>query len=256
MAIGNVTPTNAKTRYWWAVLYPENMVPNWESELDDLIQLPHCYCIHDKDLLKDGDEQRKVHVHMIICFSNTTTYRNALNVFQRLSTPGQKCCNKCEAIINVRYAYDYLIHNTKKCKESGKHLYAESERKSGCNFDIGSYEQLSTSEIDEIFQEIRHFVLDGKLENFIDLDVIVNSLDDSRYSHVLRGHRGYFAEMTRGMYLKRKAFEEKELFSAEMRKVNIRRGKDFAKQLEEELSDEGRKIIKGRKQEQIGDTTE
>ena len=60
-----------KARYWTAVMYPENMIDDWKEEIADLIQMPGAYCVHDKDL-DDKKEGRKVHVHIIIVFSNTT----------------------------------------------------------------------------------------------------------------------------------------------------------------------------------------
>lgn len=95
MPIGNQTKTNAKGRYWWAVLYPENMVEDWEKNIDDILQIPYEYCIHDKDIVNDPDEQRKVHVHIILAFANSTTYKHAFNTFDRLSACGKKALNNC-----------------------------------------------------------------------------------------------------------------------------------------------------------------
>lgn len=43
------TPKIAKARYWWAVLYQENMRPDWREAIDDLFQLPYAYCEHTAD---------------------------------------------------------------------------------------------------------------------------------------------------------------------------------------------------------------
>ena len=50
MAIGNHTNPKVKVRYWWGILYPENMIENWKDQIEDVLQLPFCYCVHDKDL--------------------------------------------------------------------------------------------------------------------------------------------------------------------------------------------------------------
>ena len=76
-------------RYWWAVMYPENMIDNWEEKIYSLIQYPFAYCIHDKDLRHEVAEERKKHIHLIIAFNNTTTYNHALNVFRKLFAPNK-----------------------------------------------------------------------------------------------------------------------------------------------------------------------
>ena len=52
----------SKAKYWLAVLYPENMRPDWKNEIGDLLGYPYAYCIHDKDKTKDG-EARKTHAY-------------------------------------------------------------------------------------------------------------------------------------------------------------------------------------------------
>ena len=49
-----------KARYWWAVLYPENMVEGWEDKIDDLLQVPFGYCVQSADT-DSKSEHRKDH---------------------------------------------------------------------------------------------------------------------------------------------------------------------------------------------------
>lgn len=206
--VGNFTSKAQKARYWWCVLYPENMLDNWEDQIADIVQIPYEYCIHDKDLINDEDETRKVHVHMILCFANTTTYKNALSVFQRLSRPGGQACNKCEAIISMKFAHDYLIHDTDKCRECGKFQYSPEDRASGNNFDIGAYVQLDVTEQEEIFHDICDLIVNEGFTNFADLHIAVFSKGDYKYDHVLRGQRGYFEALVRGLFHKKEQAEK------------------------------------------------
>lgn len=144
-----------KGRYWWAVLYQENMVEGWRDKIDELIQVPYAYCEHTADV-DSKSEHRKDHVHLIIVFGNTTTYKTAMSVFQQL---GEKALNKCERVIDIRHCYDYLIHDTNKCRELGKHLYSTDERIEGNGFDIGNYEQISTAEKQHMLQELTWFIM-------------------------------------------------------------------------------------------------
>ena len=111
-----------KAKYWNGVLYPENMIDDWEEVISDKLQVPYAYCIHDKDVNKDGSS-RKVHIHIMIVFPNTTTYNHAFEVLNGLSKEGVKALNKIERAINVRYSYNYLIHDTDTCRKQKKYLY-------------------------------------------------------------------------------------------------------------------------------------
>ena len=84
-----------KAKYWCAVGYLENMRTDWQEEIAELLEVPFAYCIHDRDLLKDGSKD-KDHVHIIVAFNNTTTYNNALNLFRRLNDEGKQAFNKCD----------------------------------------------------------------------------------------------------------------------------------------------------------------
>ena len=39
----------ANAKYWWAVLYQENMRSDWEDKISELVQIPFAYCKHTKD---------------------------------------------------------------------------------------------------------------------------------------------------------------------------------------------------------------
>lgn len=39
--------TSVKARYWWAVLYQENMVDGWRDNIEELLQLPYAYWAAD-----------------------------------------------------------------------------------------------------------------------------------------------------------------------------------------------------------------
>ena len=103
--------TISKARFWATVLYPENMIDDWENKIDEILQIPYCYIIHDMD--KDiKSEHRKTHVHLMLVFSNTTTQKHALAVANQLSKEGKKAASTIQAVIGIRNVYDYFIHDT------------------------------------------------------------------------------------------------------------------------------------------------
>lgn len=194
----NNNTITTKARYWVGVGYPENMVQNWQDEIGDIIQLPFAYCIHDKDLDKAKDS-RKIHVHIIIVFPNTTTYKFALSVFKKL---GVNAFNTCEPVINIRSKYEYLIHDTETCKKQGKYLYDKKERIVGNNFDIGSYEQISLSQKKAMRTELSRCIIDNDICNYTDFYQYVISNFNDEYEDIVATYSGHFERLTKGNYLK------------------------------------------------------
>ena len=189
-----------KARFWTGVLYPENMREDWEVQIGDIVQYPYAYCKHTQD--KDTkSEHRKDHVHIILAFPNTTTYKHAMGVFSLLSAEGKKALNKCEAVIGIRNVYDYLIHDTETCKKQGKEQYDPSERITGNNFDIGAYEQLGTAEKNEMFLQMGEAIREHGFTNYMDFyEFVVDTYEDMNYIEVMRSHSGHFERLTRGNY--------------------------------------------------------
>lgn len=191
-----------KARFWTGVLYPENMREDWKDIIGDTLQYPYAYCQHSQD--KDTkSEHRKDHVHLIVAFPNTTTYKHALNVMDLLSAEGKKAINKCEAVIGIRNVYDYLIHDTEDCRKKGKELYDPSERITGNNFDIGAYEQLGTAEKNEMFLEMGEAIREHGFTNYMDFyEYVVDTYEDMNYIEVMRAYSSHFERLTRGNHHK------------------------------------------------------
>lgn len=189
-----------KTRYWWAVVYPENMIEDWETQISDIIQIPYAYCVHDTDTDKLS-EHRKDHVHIIGVWSNTTTYNHALSVFKLL---GADAVNTCQAIINIRHAYEYLIHNTESCEKQGKHLYDRSLRIEGNNFDIGSYEQIDLADKQRMLKELVGFIIAEGYTTINDFTVAAMNEFPETYWEIIVGYNGTLERYCRGNYLKMK----------------------------------------------------
>lgn len=191
-----------KARFWTGVLYPENMRPDWQDNIGDTLQYPYAYCIHTQD--KDSkSEHRKDHVHLIVAFPNTTTYKHALNVMDLLSADGQKAINKCEAVIGIRNVYDYLIHDTDDCRKKKKEPYPPEARITGNNFDIGLFEQLGAVEKNAMFLELGEAIRKYGFTNYMEFyEYVVDSFDDMNYVEVMRCYSGHFERLTRGNYQK------------------------------------------------------
>ena len=187
-----------KARYWWAVLWVDNLIEDWVDKLPDLVQLPYAGCEHSKDT-DIKSENRKNHIHLILVFPNTTTYKHALSVFKQL---GENAVNTCEAIINIRHAYDYLIHDTENCRKQGKYLYDAADRFEGNNFDIGFYEQISEQQKNEMLEELCNYLIDYKIQNMADAFILISQNFSADYFPIVKANNAFLDRITRGNYLK------------------------------------------------------
>ena len=190
-----------KSRYWTIILYPENLIENWEDKLFE-IGLPMCYCLHNKT--KVGDEDRKDHIHLIVACQNTTTYNHIMNMFKCLNkSDKEKAFNTVQVVYSMENAYNYLIHNTDDCRKKGKELYDKKDRICINNFDIGAYVQKSIQEEKAQIKEICNIIISNQLTNFIDLYMYIFSNFDDDYLEVLRKNSGFFERLTKGNYQKK-----------------------------------------------------
>ena len=193
----------SKARYWVAVGYPENMLPDWQDRIDDLVERPYAYCVHDKDKFEitGEEEDRKVHVHIILAWDGPTTYKNALAVFRRLNKKKKNAIPWCEPVANIGRKYAYLIHDTVKARELRKYQYDKSERITGNNFDIGNYIQISEADIKMMRRELADCIVDNNIMDYRTFYQMVREMP-VEYEEVLTRYSAHFERILKGNYLK------------------------------------------------------
>ncbi len=212
------------SRNWEVILYPSNMLDNWEDIIDELLPYAMCYAIHDKDPhidKKTGEVNNGVHVHCMIHYNNTTTqnwiiklFNTSLSKLNKNGSIDKPCCSTAEPIGNMQFAYDYLIHNTVKAKKQGKYLYPESARVCLNNFDIhflaDEDEQEKMLKIDILSEEI----VNRKITNYVDFYNLVKNSYDITYVRLQKQNNSYFNTLIKGNYNKyvkgKKKDEEKQ----------------------------------------------
>lgn len=204
--MGRNSSGGGDARYWTGVLYPENMRDNWQMQIGDILQYPYAYCIHTRD--RDSkSEHRKDHLHLVVCFPNTTTYNNAFGTMQKLSAEGKQAINKCERVGNIRHIYDYLIHDTEDCKKQGKEPYSPSERIEGNGFDIGLYEQISAADKKAMTFELYAAIKNDGYTNLMDFLECAELMGDS-YLEIAVEKTATFERMTRANFQKWQVLQE------------------------------------------------
>lgn len=194
---------STKARYWQALMYPENMIEDWQDKIASLFQVPCVYCVHDKDLDKNN-AKRKSHVHIIVAYQGPTTEKCALKLFKLLEKENSIAIpnNKIQVVNNVRCAYDYLIHNTEDSKNKGKYMYDAKERICHNGFDIGNFEQIGVKEKNDMTMELCNLIIDKMYINFADfyMDVVTNF--DSSYFEIIKSSSGLLERLTKANFQK------------------------------------------------------
>ena len=167
-----------KGRHFWYIVYPtEEWIrandpeceydgsAGWGTAPDDWIeqlrQTGLSFCVsplHDKDVNPDG-EIKKPHWHVIVSWGNTTTFRSARSLGQRINSPLPKILK------NPTGAYRYHQHRDNPEK------YQYTEQSTCYN---GWERPLDSSEVTQIKREIRHIIY---LEDCIEYDELLEVLE-------------------------------------------------------------------------------
>lgn len=201
-----------KSSRWSGILYPENMPDNWEDIIEDKLQLPACYIIHQPE-----KDETKVHVHIMIIFPDNTTKRHALNVLNLMSVDevSSPCCSTVESILDIGSLYDYFIHNTKSCIRAGKIMYEPDQRVELNGFDIRHLIKIEDFTLEEIRVELSEWILVNKVCSYSEVYKYALSFrlsGDLSYEKAVVRFSAHFDRMCRAeQYKKKQAKDEAQI---------------------------------------------
>lgn len=193
--------SKSRARYWAVLMYPENLRADWQDVIDEELEVPFCYCVHDKDkytITKD-EEDRKKHVHMIIAWNSPTTGKAVQTLVSRLNEQGKNGIMPVQPIANMKQKWAYLIHATDKAKAEHKHQYDESERITGNNFDIGAYIQIAESDIKNMRRELSMMIINNQIVSYSRFYLIVMSMSPE-YEDVVSRYSSHFARLCNSVW--------------------------------------------------------
>ena len=211
-----------KYRYAEVVFYPKNMVSNWKFIIDDVLQIPFCYAIHDQDTEEDGTPVEE-HGHCCMVWNNTVSLDHFVKWFNQLSDPTKtfdkdivdkdtglvhtvslpvKACSTAKPIVNWDRAFEYLIHNTEKAIQENKFQYPQSSRVCGNNFDIHHYRQLDEQIKLDILKEISDYIDKYNIMDFITLKRNFLDHQSQSYFQVAVTRSGYLDRLMAGNWKK------------------------------------------------------
>lgn len=158
---------NIKGRNWAFVVYPESLPTGW-LEILEQTGLPFAISpLHDKDFNPTG-EVKKPHYHVIVSYSNTTTYNNVKT----------NVCDLVNATIPIKLEgmkgmYRYHIH----LDNPEKYQYDDRDRQFLNCFDVSSVTELTSIEIDKLKFQIQDIVDNNNIFEYSELMTFLKSND-------------------------------------------------------------------------------
>lgn len=196
-----VEPENPKEvtgKYWCFVLYPESAPENWQ-ELLNRSGLPWAVSpLHENDLNADNSK-KKAHYHVIIIWTNSTTY-NAVKKF----TQGTLNGTVPQVLHSPLGYYRYFTHED----NPEKYQYDKADIQSGNGFDIADYAKMTKQQKLELHMKLSELILEHGIYSYAEAVQMAMSMGFDEYEMVT-SHTIHFTNLCKSVgYAKRKELEE------------------------------------------------
>lgn len=211
---------NDKYRYFSFILWSDSWLDGWENVIDEVLEIPYAYCIHNQDLEYDKDfnviGKKKTHAHVLIAFPNgTTTYKMVLETVNRLGD-----VRILKNVISLDKMYKYLIHDLPKCREEHKHQYSEEKRITGNGFDINNFIRLSDEEKLLIKKSLTIDIMNYDYQDYGEF-IAYCLQNDENYYIVATSNQKYFESIIKSQYFRERRRKEAEKeYLKEIKSIN------------------------------------
>ncbi len=151
---------NEKGRHFTFIVYPDSAPKNWKDILQDTGCEIAISPLHDHDISdEESKELKKPHWHVIISYSNTTTYNNVLKLTEKLNSPIPKILN------SIKGMYRYFTHmdNPEKYQYDSKDIIHLN------GFDVESVNALTVTQKYDIKRKITRYIRENDIKYYIQL---------------------------------------------------------------------------------------
>lgn len=183
---GNYKPVYFKEdeprcRNWSYIVYPESVPPDWIEQLQNT-GLPFTISpLHDRDINPDGT-LKKPHYHVIVSYSNTTTYSSISGLRTITKGPFPIACKN----VSGMYAYFTHKHNPEKYQYNSNDIQKFN----------GWEKALEANEISALMEELTLFIFDADIMEYSDF-MLEARLKGPDYFTVAMKHTIYFTALIR-----------------------------------------------------------
>lgn len=146
-----------RTRNWTFIVYPESVVNNWRSIIDEMhipwIESP----LHDKDHNAD-EEPKKPHIHVLLLFSGKKSYNQIKEITDSLNCPIPQICHDARSLTR----YFAHLDNPEKWQYNVNDIVGHG------GADPVEYLDLLKSKLTVVLKEIFEFCSDNNITEFAD----------------------------------------------------------------------------------------
>lgn len=161
--------TNAKSRTWAMIFYPESLPNDWEQIVESWGHPVAISPLHNADIYEDGEhkgEPKKAHYHVILRYPNVTTFNKIKQYTDSLNQPIPQVCD------SIKYAYEYFTHKN----APSKHQYTDEDIKVINGFAIRDYVTETRSEKGGLRANVINLVNETECKEFCDLiDLLIEN---------------------------------------------------------------------------------
>lgn len=165
---------NIKKRHWAMILYPESAPLNWKEILQETGLQCAISPLHDMDK-DDKGNFKKEHYHIILSYSNNTTFNVVSSLCDKLNQPIP------QAIENVKGYFRYLTHED----DSDKFHYDKNYIVGINGFPIHKYTD-SNDDINVVIELVMltDFITDNNITEYHTfIEMVKNNDSLSQYLH-------------------------------------------------------------------------
>lgn len=172
-----------KRKYWLFEIYLDSC----EDFVDiaERIGLPMAFSpLHDKDIKKDGT-LKKPHRHVILAFSNTTTFNTALSIAKQFNANTVLPCD------SIKGSYDYHVHKNNK----DKYHYSDDDRILLNGFNIFDYIPLTDDLEFSYFKNIFQIIVDNNIRSLTSLLSVFIANDDYKSLKLIMSNSYFYSKL-------------------------------------------------------------
>jgi hypothetical protein len=178
-----------RVRTWVFIAYPESMPENWRDILAELGVPWACSPLHDEDVY-DGGEKKKPHYHFVLSFSGPKSFDQVKEITDKLNAPIPDKCH------SVRGAVRYFLHLDSP--EKFNYSSRRNEIQAGGGFDVEDALKLSSSEEEEIAQNIESVIYEKCVMEYVDLAYWVRKYHPE-WRKVLKTNSYHFTQIMKSL---------------------------------------------------------